>query len=374
MNGQQLTKIRVKVGDNKNGDDRSYDILIGHNTLNVIGNHIKKINIGDAAFIITSPKIGKLHLRPVLNSLKKSGIKHIVKYVRDGEQYKNEKSWKRLMSEIIKFNQADERKVFVLNLGGGVIGDLGGWVAAAFKRGIGYIQVPSTLLAFVDCGIGGKVGINFTSIKNQVGAIWQPKLVFGDLNLLKTLNKREIRSGLAEVVKYGAMSSPNLFEFIEDSIDKIFSLDKEVIKRIVVEGYSIKRDIVQKDELDNKDIRIFLNFGHTIGHAVEFASNFAYRHGEAISIGMVCANDIAVKLGLLDKSLAARIESLLMKIGLPVRIKNHNMSAIMDSFRRDKKFINGKNRFVLITNLGKPVIKEGISEQLIKDVIKKRFV
>jgi 3-dehydroquinate synthase len=190
---------------------------------------------------------------------------------------------------------------------------------------------------------------------------------------LKTLNKRELRSGLAEVVKYGAICSPDLFEFIEDNIDKIFALDKRTIERIVMDGYTIKADIVHKDEFDNKDLRIILNFGHTIGHAVEFASNFAYRHGEAISIGMVCANDIAVRLGLLDKSLAARIENLLLKIGLPVRIKNHNMPAIMNSFRRDKKFINGKNRFVLITKLGRTMIKESISETIIKDVIKKRF-
>ncbi len=353
---------------------KKYNILIDHNILNQIGLHIKKLNIGNSAFIITSPKIGKLYLTPIVNSLKKSGIKDIsINLVPDGERYKNEKSWIRLTGKIVQFNKTDDKKIFVLNLGGGVIGDLGGFVASTYNRGSGYIQVPTTLLAFVDCGIGGKVGVNFASVKNVIGSFYQPQLVYADLDLLKTLNKRELKSGLAEVVKYGVISSPELFKFLEDHLNQIFSLDKKAIQKIVIDGYSIKADLVKRDEFDKKNIRIVLNYGHTIGHAVESASKYAYRHGEAISIGMVCANDIAVKLGLLDKSVADRIENLLLKIGLPVKIKNHNINTIMHFFWKDKKFVNGKNKFVLLRKLGTTKIVQDIPIDVITDIIKNRF-
>lgn len=353
---------------------KKYDILIGHNILDQIGSYIKKLNVGNSAFIITSPRIGKLYLSTVKNSLKKTGIKDISSnFIPDGERYKNEKSWKKLIDDIVQFNKTDDKKIFVLNLGGGVIGDLGGFVAATYNRGIRYVQVPTTLLAFVDCGIGGKVGINYSSTKNILGAFHQPALVYADLDLLKTLPLRELKSGLAEVVKYGAIRSPELFEFIEDNLNRIFSLETKAIEKIVNDGYSIKAAIVRKDEFDQKNIRITLNFGHTIGHAVESASKYAYRHGEAISIGMVCANDIAVKLGLLDKSLAARVENLLLKIGLPVKIKNHDINTIMNFFWKDKKFISGRNKFVLLKKLGTTKIIQDVPINVITNVIKNRF-
>lgn len=364
-----MKKMRVKVEGG-----RGYDILIGHNVLQKIGQHIKPLRVGESIFIITSPTIGHLYLEPLVLGLKKSGYKDIkVNYVSDGEKNKSYLSYEKLMSRLLDFSGNDEKKISIINLGGGVVGDLGGFVAATFKRGTDYIQVPTTLLAFVDCGIGGKVGINFKGVKNIVGAFRQPKLVYADLNLLDTLNKREMRSGFAEVIKYGVIHSAAFFDFIEDSIDKVFSLDKKVIEQIVIQSYSIKADIVRKDEFDTKGIRIQLNFGHTIGHAIESASKYSYRHGESVSLGMVCANDIAVKLGLLDKNVSARIESVLIKAGLPVRIKNHNIDDIMTFFWRDKKFVNGKNRFILVPRIGKTKIVEDIPVRIIKDVIRNRF-
>jgi 3-dehydroquinate synthase len=273
----------------------------------------------------------------------------------------------------LSFSGAREKKVFVVNLGGGVVGDLGGFVAATYNRGINYVQIPTTLLAFVDCGIGGKVGINFNGAKNIIGAFHQPSLVFADLSFLETLSKRELRSGLAEVVKYGVIQSPKLFEFVEKNVDKIFSLDKAVIQEIAVESYSIKADIVARDEFDRKGIRARLNFGHTIGHAVESASRYAYRHGESVSIGMVCANDIAVMRGLLSNGDAARVENLLVKIGLPVRMKNHNLSEILEFFWRDKKFVNGKNKFVLASQIGKTRIVDDVPMRVVERAIRNRF-
>ena len=366
-----MKKIRVNI---KNG--RGYDILITHDALDKIGKHIKPVNPGTSIFLITSPAIGKLYLDPLTKGLRNAGFKDInVHLVPDGERYKSFNSYNKALKQILEFNKKNDKKVFIVNLGGGVVGDLGGFVAATYKRGINYIQVPTTLLAFVDCGIGGKTAINFEGTKNIVGAFYQPKLVYADLSLLKTLNKRELRSGLAEVVKYGVIYSPELFDFVETNTDKIFALDKKVMEKIAIHGYTIKADLVKKDEFDTKGIRAVLNFGHTIGHAVESASKYAYKHGEAISIGMVCADDIAVKLGLLDKGSADRIENLLIKIGLPVKIKNKkiNLEEIMHYFKRDKKFINGKNRFVFAEKIGKTKIVEGISVKVITNVIKKRF-
>jgi 3-dehydroquinate synthase len=364
-----LKKITVNVQGG-----RAYDILVGHDTLADIGQQIKTLNIGTGVFLITSPRIGGHYLPPLLKSLKAAGYKDIlVNKVPDGEKHKDFNSCRKLTSAIVNFNRDDSKKIFVLNLGGGVVGDLGGYIAATFKRGIDYIQVPTTLLAFVDCGIGGKVGINFNSTKNIIGAFHQPRLVYADLNLLKTLNRREMKSGLAEVVKYGVISKPELFELIENHLDDILSLDEKIIERIATQSYGIKADIVAKDEFDTKGIRATLNYGHTLGHAIEAASKYAYRHGEALSIGMVCANDIAVAMRKLDKNIAARIENLLTRIGLPVSIKKCKMDDILDYFWRDKKFVNGKNRLVFATAFGKTEIVENVPMDTVKSVIKKRY-
>jgi 3-dehydroquinate synthase len=366
-----LKKLKVIVEGG-----RGYDVLVGHNTIKDIGKFIKPLNIGNSVFIITSPKIGGLYLKSLIAGLRNSDFKNIkTVYVPDGEKNKNIKWYDKVINALAEYDASQNGEVFVINLGGGVIGDLGGFVAATYKRGMGadYIQVPTTLLACVDCGIGGKVGINLNTFKNMQGAFYQPKLVFADLNILKTLNKRELKSGFAEIIKYGVIHSQELFEYIENNINKIFSLDKQAINKIVMESYTIKADLVKKDERDTGGIRIKLNYGHTIGHAVEAASKYAYRHGEAISIGMVCVNDISVRLGLLDKSVAARIENLVIKAGLPNTIGNCSLKDIMHYLKLDKKFVNGENRFVLATKIGKVTIKSNISENVITNVIKNRF-
>jgi 3-dehydroquinate synthase len=363
-----MRKIRVKIDGG-----RGYDILVGFGILPRIGRHIRRVGVRGSVFLITSPAIGRHYLNPLLKGLRAGGCKDIrVNHVPDGEKHKNVAWAEKLLRKLGQFAGSD-KDVFVVNLGGGVIGDMGGFVAATYRRGIAYIQVPTTLLAFVDCGIGGKVGVNLDGAKNLVGSFHQPRLVCADLALLDTLAKRELRSALAEVVKYGVIQDHRFFEYVEGNIDKVFSLDRSVIEYIAVKCYTMKADIVRQDEFDRKGIRMRLNFGHTIGHAIESASNYAYRHGEAVSIGMVCANDISVKLGLMEKSVAARIENVLIKIGLPVKAKNHNLDRIMKFLRLDKKSINGKNRFVLATGIGKTRIKENIPERVIRDVIKNRF-
>ncbi len=355
--------------------NRGYDILIGHNTLSKIGAEVKALGLGKSIFLITSPKIGGHYLEPLLKSLKAKGFTDIsVNKVPDGEKHKSMISYNKLLRRILAFSKDDNKRILVLNLGGGVVGDLGGFVAATYRRGIPYVQVPTTLLAFVDCGIGGKVGVNLNSTKNIIGAFHQPVLVHADLSLLKTLHKRELKSGLAEIVKYGVINSYELFEFIEENVDNIFSLNRKVIDEIATRSYTIKAGLVADDEFDQKGIRAVLNYGHTVGHAVEAASKYAYRHGEAVSIGIVCVNDIAVQQGWLDKNVAARIENLLIKVGLPVSIKNCSIKDIMKHFWSDKKFVNGINRLIIARDIGKTEIKEDIPVMVIESAIKKRFL
>ena len=365
-----MKKITVDIAGGS-----KYDIQIGHDVLAGIGRQIRKLDIGSSIFLVTSPRIGKYYLTPLLKSLKAAGFNDVkAEKVPDGEKNKNVKSYLKLLKRIHELDKDGNKKIFVINLGGGVVGDLGGFVAATYRRGIDYIQVPTTLLAFVDCGIGGKVGINLNTAKNLLGAFHQPKLVYADLSLLNTLSKREMRSGLAEVVKYGVISRPHLFELVENNVEKIFTLNRSVIDEIVSTCYTTKADIVMRDERDSKGIRAVLNYGHTIGHAIEAASKYAYRHGEAISIGMVCVNDIAVKLGYLDKNIAARVENLLIKVGLPVSIKKCRMEDIMSFFWRDKKFVNGKNRLVFATKLGATKIVEDVPVDIIESAIRNRYL
>lgn len=366
-----MRRIRVRVGGG-----RAYDIFVGFRTLGRAGRQIKRAGLRGRAVLITSPTIGRLYQRAVAGSLRAAGYHDIaVCRVPDGERHKTFAWYHRVLGMILQRAKlgGDQKDVFVVNLGGGVIGDLGGFVAASFRRGTAYVQIPTTLLAFVDCGIGGKVGVNLDGVKNAVGAFHQPRLVWADLSLLKTLPRREIRSALAEVVKYGVIESASFFDFIESNVGRIFSLDGAVLERVALTSYKIKAGIVGQDEFDTRGIRARLNYGHTIGHAVESASEFAFRHGEAVAFGMACANDIAVKMRLLNKGVSARIEKLLINIGLPVRIKRRSMADIMRYFWRDKKFAGGKNKFILPAGLGRTVIRENIPLRLITETIEGRF-
>jgi len=363
-----MDKISVKLAQHP------HDILVGYDVLGTFGNSLKRLNIGQSPYIITSTKIGRLYLDTLIRSLKSAGFHEVGAYVMpDGEKHKNLVQSHKILAKIAEFDNSQNKKLFIINLGGGVVGDLGGFVAATYHRGTPYVQVPTTLLAFVDCGVGGKVGVNLGKFKNCVGAFWHPKLVFADLSLLKTLSKRQFKSGLAEVIKYGISIDPDLLYYIEKNYMNILNLEKEYLFHISKTCYRIKVEIVEKDDTDTKDIRIVLNYGHTIGHAVESASKYSFTHGESVSIGMVCANDIAVKLGLLSKEDAERAEAILTKMNLPMHIKNCRIQDILESMRNDKKFVHGKNRFVLLQKIGKTVIREDIPVEIIQKVLKDRM-
>lgn len=359
-----MKKIHVNLGK------KSYDIIICDNKIALLGSTIKKLGLGKDIIIITNRKIKQLFGTIVKKSLASSGLSVRFEIVPDSEKAKSEKYCISLLNNISRFDDSG-RRIAIIALGGGVIGDLAGFVASIYRRGVPYVQVPTTLLSQVDSAIGGKVAIDLRVGKNLAGAFYQPRLVFSDVSLLKTLPKKDLISGLAEVIKYGIIKSPRLFGFLEDNYSKILHLNKKMLTHIVHTCSTIKSRVVEKDEYDNKNVRVILNLGHTIGHAIEASTHYSnlYSHGHAIALGMISAATISRRLGLLDERSFLRIKALIKKIGLPTSLKHVNVKDVLLAQEHDKKFIHGKNRFVLPVRIGKVIIKEGIPFSFIKDSV-----
>ena len=337
----------------------SYRILIGQNILKSFGKSLKTFSLGGDAVIISNPAIVRLHGRALADGLKKSGFSVKVLTVPDGEKSKSAPVAFQLMERIARHDVL--KKVFIVALGGGVIGDLAGFVAAVYKRGVSYIQVPTTFLAQIDSAIGGKTAVDLPVGKNLVGAFYQPRLVLSDINVLSTLNPRQIRNGLAEAVKYGIIEDKKLFEYIETHVKELAAGNPRVILHVVIRCSEIKTKIVAADEKETKGLRTVLNFGHTLGHAIEAAGGFSrYPHGEAVALGMRTAAYISQALGLLSSRDLGRIQALLTKIGLPRKIKRLRPVQILEMMKHDKKFKEGKNQFVLAERIGKVKVVEEI--------------
>jgi 3-dehydroquinate synthase len=360
-----MKTIRVSL------EDRSYAIHIGSGVLRSLPRLIRANGLGRVAIIITTPRVHRLLGRLVSGELRRAGVDIHILEVPDTEKSKSADEALRLIEKITRLEKS--RKVFLVALGGGVVGDLTGFVAAIYKRGIPYIQIPTTLLAQIDSSIGGKTAVDTAFGKNLIGAFHQPRLVLSDTRLLKTLPRRQILSGLAEGIKYGAIHDASFFAFIEKAIDQILALEPGATSRLIETSSRIKAGIVSRDERDTKDARIILNFGHTFGHAVEAASRFKITHGEAVAIGMVLACRLSEKLGLLDAASARRVSRLIQKAGLPATIPSFVKTAsILKALAHDKKFSRGKTRFVCLTRIGQTRIKENVSPALIQNLIKER--
>lgn len=359
-----METIRVGLGS------RSYDILVGDGCLVDLGQTLRKNGLVADTMVFTSPRIGGLYYERLRSGLDEASFPCIGRYdIPDGEENKDWPNLRSAVDALAEFAPRKSAKPLVINLGGGVVSDLGGFAAGIFQRGVEYVQVPTTLLACVDSGVGGKVGVNFHGAKNLVGMIWQPRLVFVDLSVLKTLELREIRSGVAEVIKYGAVCSRSLFAYLEENIEALCELDVSVVGRVVRDCYRIKAKVVMEDERDTLDKRIVLNFGHTIGHALEMASGFRLTHGEGVAVGMVGAARLAIKLGVCDEDLLSRLTDLIRRAGLPPSAGDLGVDVeeVLSIMQRDKKFINGTNRFVLPVSPGDWCIREGIDNGLVRE-------
>jgi 3-dehydroquinate synthase len=357
-----MKKVKVALGE------KSYDILIGY-PLEEIGRTLKKYTEGIKSLIVTNPTIAEHYLKMVERSLEVAGFQVFVAQVPDGEEHKSLAEASKLYARCVEYKLG--RDSIIVGLGGGVIGDLAGYMAATFMRGLPIVQVPTTLLAQVDSSVGGKVAVNLPEGKNLVGSFYQPLLVYIDLAVLKTLPREEMEAGMAEVIKYGIILDKNFFEYLEENIESLRGLDWEVLETVVARCCRLKAGIVEKDEKES-GLRAILNFGHTLGHALETLTDYKkYRHGEAVAIGMVGACRIAEEMGMLKKEARDKIEHLIGKTGLPGRIGVElGVDGIIQILSLDKKVRAGKVGFVLPERIGKVVVRNDVPEDIVRDVVR----
>ncbi len=348
---------------------RSYAIKVGGGLLPRLGAECAQLKLGQRCAVITDANVGKHFAKVALQSLAASGFQPILITIPAGEKSK------RLAVVESCFNQLAahrlERKSFIVALGGGVVGDLAGFVAAAYLRGIPFVQVPTSLLAQVDSSVGGKTGVNLKAGKNLVGAFYQPQLVLCDLDVLKTLPKREYVSGLAEVIKYGVIYDAVLFAQLERNLAKLLQRDVATLRNVIARCCEIKAEVVGQDETEG-GLRAILNFGHTIGHAIENSSGYGkYLHGEAISVGQVAAAKLSQRILGLASGDVARIEKLFVQTGLPVKVKlNATLSKkLLAAMLLDKKVSGGEVKFVLAKKIGRVEFGCKVAAEAIEQVL-----
>lgn len=347
--------------------ERSYNVFI-EKDLNRLSRQLRILDLGTDAVVVTNSRIVSLFGDELLKSLAQAGLKFKFSIVPDSEKAKSVEEAIRLLRVVSRLDGKGKR-LFLIAFGGGVIGDLSGFVASIYRRGIPYVHIPTTLLAQVDSSIGGKTAIDLPTGKNLVGSFYQPKLVYINISFIKRLSERDFISGLSEVIKYSIIKDRLLFKYLEDNRDEILRRKEKYLFEIVRRCAKIKASIVSGDEKEEKAIRTILNFGHTIGHAIETATNYSniYSHGEAIAIGMIAASCLSSKMGYLLKADLLKIEKLIGSFGLPNKLKGVNVDKIIRALAYDKKFIHGVTRFVLPIRIGKVVIKENVLESMIRE-------
>ena len=356
-----MPKVKVELGAN------SYDIFIGTKILDGVGKFIAESKFTQKVLIVTDSNVEKF-LDSLTDSLKAYEINFEVAVIPAGETSKNLREAEKIYTRAIEIGL--DRKSPIIAFGGGVVGDLAGFIAATYLRGVPFIQVPTTLLSQVDSSVGGKTAVNHELGKNLIGAFYQPKAVFIDLETLKTLPDREIKCGLGEVVKYGIISDEKFFEYLELNAEKILNRDVEVLTQIIKRSCEIKAEVVSLDEKET-GLRRILNFGHTIAHAVEKITNYEkYRHGEAVAIGMLGAALISWTLGRINFNEVARLKDLLDKLGLVTNCAGCDVEEMYKLTFRDKKTVGGKVNWVLMDNFGKVGITNEVSADDVKKALK----
>jgi 3-dehydroquinate synthase len=361
-----MRTVEVSLGQ------RSYPIFIGKKILPELGGHCASLQLGRRCAIISDNHVARRYGRIAIASLEGAGFDPVLLTVPAGETSKSLTMVERCYDQLARHRL--ERKSFIIALGGGVVGDLAGFVAATYLRGIPFVQAPTSLLAQVDSSVGGKVGVNLKAGKNLVGAFHQPRLVLCDLATLATLSRREFRAGLAEVIKYGIIYDAALFAQLERDLPLLLKRDFGALADVVARCCQIKAEVVQQDETET-GLRAILNFGHTIGHAIEAISGYGkYLHGEAISIGQTAAAKLSVRGAGLRAEEAARIERLLASAGLPteIRLPAAARRKLIDAMRLDKKVSGGEIKFVLARRIGEVAPGHKIAPERIGEALAKR--
>ncbi|MGB6971350.1 MAG: 3-dehydroquinate synthase [Desulfobulbales bacterium] len=356
-----MKSITVGLGE------RSYPIIIQQGLLDKIGGELHKNPFAKRYAIVADDHVAAMFGERLLASLDKSDIPAEMITFAHGEASKNLGTIADLSSSLARLGF--DRKDGLLALGGGVTGDITGFLAACYMRSIPFAQVPTTLLAQVDSSVGGKTGVDIPEGKNLVGAFYQPKAVFIDSQILQELPESELLNGLAEVIKYGVIYDRDFFRFLEMSRKDILALDMYVLEDVIARCCKIKAAIVEADEKES-DLRRILNFGHTIGHAVEAVSGYTLAHGSAVAMGMVASAELAVLKGILERREKDRLENLILEYGLPVAIpQEYDRDRIQEYLLADKKTIGGKVFFVLPTSIGKVIITDEIEAGMVAEVL-----
>ena len=360
-----MQKIRVDLAD------RSYSIAIGNECLKDIGSILEKFDFSNRMAIVSSPLIFDLYGKTVSVSIKDSGFELSEIIIPDGEGYKSLLWVENIYSEMLKAKL--DRKSVLIALGGGVIGDITGFAASTYMRGIDFVQIPTTLLAQVDSSVGGKTGVNHMLGKNMIGAFWQPRTVWIDIDTLRTLPRREFLSGLAEVIKYGVIYDEEFFGFLEKNRDVILELDKDALTHIIRRSCEIKAEVVSKDERES-GLRAILNYGHTVGHAIETITGYKkYFHGEAVAIGMHIEAKLSQSQGFISTNHVNRIKKLIESYDLPVEMpEDIELNSLFEVMQIDKKTVSGELKFILPEKIGSVKIHKGISRENINKVLKSK--
>lgn len=345
--------------------ERSYPILIGGDLLGQVSTYAA-LPKASTAYIISNTTVAPLYAAQLQAALAAHYPRVELLALPDGEAHKNWESLNLIFDALL--GQACDRKTVLFALGGGVVGDMTGFAAACYMRGVPFVQVPTTLLSQVDSSVGGKTAINHPLGKNMIGAFYQPQLVVCDLHSLRTLPEREVAAGLAEVIKYGPIADAAFFTWLEANIEALVALDKQALTYAVERSCQIKAEVVAQDEKES-GLRAILNFGHTFGHAIEAGMGYgAWLHGEAVAAGMVMAADLSQRLGLADASLLPRLQTLLQKAGLPTQAPAIPMDEFMQHMMVDKKAEGGRIKYVLIETLGRACVRQAEPE-LVREVI-----
>jgi 3-dehydroquinate synthase len=355
-----MKAVQVNLGK------RSYSILIEAGGLASLGLHLRRLRVGSKVACLTEPIVWRLHGKSFESSLKEFTLTRIE--LPSGEDAKQlswaEHSWSACLEAGL------DRGSTIVALGGGAVGDLAGFVAATYMRGIAFVQVPTTILAQVDASIGGKVAINHPKAKNLIGAFHQPRLVLIDPTLLQTLPDREYRSGLVEVVKHGIALDANYFHDLERNREKILAKDLPVLEEVIAGSCRLKARIVEADEEEEGGLRALLNYGHTVGHALEAVTNYQQcLHGEAVSVGIVAAAKIANRLGLADLETVERQVNLLKSLGLPISFRGLDPHLIVEALKRDKKAREGAVPFILVPKIGEARLVYDVPRNLVFEVL-----
>ncbi|MEN3058898.1 MAG: 3-dehydroquinate synthase [Candidatus Methanosuratincola petrocarbonis] len=346
---------------------RGCRVLIGAGLLSGVGGAVRPL-VGDGkAVLVTVPPVRDLYLQSVLDSLADAGVEPLVLTVPDGEEAKTPGAYLDVVGRMLDAGAG--RDALVISLGGGCVGDLSGFVASTYMRGIGLVHVPTTLLAQVDSSIGGKSALNHPRAKNLIGSFHQPELVIADTRVLRTLPPKEVRCGLAEVLKYGAILDSGLFGLLEARAEEVLGLNEGILEEVVCRSAEIKARVVAADETDMGE-RMLLNFGHTVGHAIEAATGYiGYSHGEAVAIGMVAEARIASKMGMIGEGDVERIVRLATRFGLPTRARGVSADELILLMHGDKKVRGGELRFALPDSIGSGSVVEITDRGLITEAI-----